>query len=127
MQFTAPIRRPRHLSRDGAIVPMINVVFLLLIFFMMTSRIAPAPPVEVSPPEANPQALAEGDAMLWITAAGEPAFDGLRGAAVWPALAALPAEVPLTVAADAALPATRLAAILSRLNPERAVELVVRE
>ena len=123
MQIPAPPRR----RRAEAIVPMINVVFLLLIFFMMTSRIAPAPPVEVSPPRAAPQTLAEGEAVLWVTAKGDPAFGDLRGAAVWPALAALPADVPLTVTADAALPAARLAAILSRLGPDRAVELVVRD
>jgi len=122
MRFAAPSRRPR----SEAIVPMINVVFLLLIFFMMTSRIAPPPPVEVAPPEASPEKLAEGEAVLWITGDGTPAFGDLRGAAVWPALTALPAEVPLTIIADAALSATRLAATLSRLGPNRAVELVVR-
>ncbi len=34
---------PRRASGDENIVPMINVVFLLLIFFLMTAQIAPLP------------------------------------------------------------------------------------
>ncbi len=48
MEFPEPPRRPRAES----ILPMINVVFLLLIFFLMTSRLAQPDPVEVAPPEA---------------------------------------------------------------------------
>ncbi|NBD30115.1 MAG: biopolymer transporter ExbD [Alphaproteobacteria bacterium] len=122
MRIPAPARRPR----SEAIVPMINVVFLLLIFFMMTSRIAPTPPFAVTPPTATPEALAEGKAVLWIAPDGLLAFGALRGDAVWPALAALPADATLTVTADASLPATRLAAILSRLDADRSIELMVR-
>lgn len=46
MDFAPPKRRPRAES----IVPMINVVFLLLIFFLMTAQIAPPDPFEVAPP-----------------------------------------------------------------------------
>ena len=40
MQIDMPKRRPRGES----IIPMINVVFLLLIFFLLTAQIAPADP-----------------------------------------------------------------------------------
>lgn len=39
MQFDLPQRR----SRPESVVPMINIVFLLLIFFLMTAQIAPPP------------------------------------------------------------------------------------
>ncbi|MGR3522560.1 MAG: biopolymer transporter ExbD, partial [Paracoccus sp. (in: a-proteobacteria)] len=32
---------------------MINVVFLLLIFFLLTAQIAPAPPFDVTPPDSR--------------------------------------------------------------------------
>jgi biopolymer transport protein ExbD len=122
MRIPAPARRPR----SEAIVPMINVVFLLLIFFMMTSRIAPTPPIEVTPPSATQETLAEGEAVLWIGPDGLLAFGELRGDTVWPALAALPTDTVLTVTADATLPAAQLAAVLSRLDAQRRIELVVR-
>ncbi|NHX27772.1 biopolymer transporter ExbD, partial [Escherichia coli] len=43
---------PQHPRRDRGenIVPMINVVFLLLIFFLMTAQIGPPAPIDVTPP-----------------------------------------------------------------------------
>ena len=48
MQFPDPPRR----KPPESIVPMINVVFLLLIFFLMTAQIAPPDPFEINPPDS---------------------------------------------------------------------------
>jgi periplasmic protein TonB len=47
MDFGSPPRRPRAES----VVPMINVVFLLLVFFLMTATIAPPDPFASVPPD----------------------------------------------------------------------------
>ena len=51
MRFAPPGARPRR-PRESA-VPMINIVFLLLIFFLMTATIAPPAPFAVTPPAAE--------------------------------------------------------------------------
>jgi biopolymer transport protein ExbD len=109
MRFARPPRRPRPES----VVPMINVVFLLLIFFLMTAEIAAPPPFELALPEAEAPDRTE-DAAVLALAEGEAAFAGARGAAAWAALAeAAPAR--LTLRADADMPAAELAAALARL------------
>jgi len=117
--------RPQTRRRGEAVVPMINVVFLLLVFFMMTSQIAPPAPIEITPPTATPERLADGEAMLFLSADGTPAFNDLRGDTVWPALAALSEGATLTIAADAALPVEDLARILSRLDSGLSIDLLV--
>lgn len=111
MRFGPPSRR-----RSGeAIVPMINVVFLLLVFFLMTAQIAPPDPFPVAPPLA----LA-GDAQLppdtlFVAADGRLAYEAARDEAVFGALAARTGEGPLALRADAGLPAAELARLLPRL------------
>lgn len=106
--------------RDIGVVPMINIVFLLLVFFLMTASIAPPEPFETRPPEAVTPDGAAGPARLHVSAAGALAY----GAASGPeALAAAIAEAAgqegegavLVVQADAALPAASLARLLGRL------------
>lgn len=75
MRFVAKQRRPRSEST----VPMINVVFLLLIFFLMTAQIAPPEPFEVSLPSADREATAEGEAALYVSAEGNLAFGDVIG------------------------------------------------
>lgn len=93
---------------------MINVVFLLLIFFLMTAQIAPPPPLEVELPTSESDEAAEGPATLYLAADGTLAFREARGDAVFAALAAEPPET-LLIRADAAVPAARLAELLPRL------------
>ena len=109
MRFASP-RRRRPVEN---IVPMINVVFLLLIFFLMTARIGPSDPIEVDPPTARAEdAVRDGDLVLHVSASGELALGEVRGGDVW---AALDGAGALTLRADAVLDAVRLAQILSRL------------
>ena len=108
MDFGSPPRRPRAES----VVPMINVVFLLLVFFLMTATIAPPDPVGATPPEAGPSGPVDRSPTLHIGADGALAFGTERGEA---ALAAVPPGSVLTVRADAGLPGTELARVIARL------------
>ncbi|WP_244905883.1 ExbD/TolR family protein [Rhodovulum imhoffii] len=106
MKFTQP--RPRRVAES--VVPMINVVFLLLIFFLMSAQIAPPDMGQVSPPEGPGENLPEAGDVLVVDASGRMTYGPLQGDA---ALAALEGGVILR--ADAALPAQDLARLLARL------------
>jgi biopolymer transport protein ExbD len=94
---------------------MINVVFLLLIFFMISSELAPAPPFEVRPPETGQAAEGTGaDDTLYVSATGEIAWRDLRGEAAMRALSAR-GDGPLELRADGAAPAREVAVLLRRL------------
>lgn len=111
LQFTLPARKaPRE-----SVVPMINVVFLLLIFFLMSAQIAPPDPVEITPPVAESDTpLAEGAQMVWLDLEGVLHFDGLSGDAALARLAETTGAV--TLRADAALPAAEFARVLRVLG-----------
>lgn len=112
MQFPP---RHRRTPTDTA-VPMINVVFLLLIFFMMAARIGPPLARDVDLPQAQADDTEPSDHGLSVSADGTLMILGLTGDAAWQSLAALPAGTQLTLYADADLPARQMAGILSRLS-----------
>ena len=60
---------------------MINMVFLLLIFFLMTSRLTPPEPFPVTPPTASEGAEADDTTTLYLSSEGEAGLRDLRGAA----------------------------------------------
>ncbi|WP_339949943.1 biopolymer transporter ExbD [uncultured Albimonas sp.] len=119
MRLDAPQPRPPVES----VTPMINVVFLLLIFFLMTATIAPPAPFEVELPaaEAEPGA-AETPRTLHLAADGRMAFGDARGEAALHAAAEAgrDAQTPLALRADGAIEAAALARVLTRLG-ERGV------
>ena len=124
MDFQEPTRRPRGES----IVPMINVVFLLLIFFLMTSQISPSEPFEVTPPNAGSKTEPASEPVLYVDQSGQMAFETLRGEAAIAALAANSANAPvIQLRADAGLEAKIMARILRQLAESglSRVELVV--
>lgn len=108
-------RRPRGES----IVPMINVVFLLLVFFLMTATIAPPDPFEVTPPESTAETEPDLDQPLHVAADGRLAWGKFRGTGVVPAIAAARAQTPdappLAIRADRDVEASRLAQLLAEL------------
>lgn len=112
MQFS-PRRKPRPMREN--IVPMINVVFLLLIFFLMTAQIAPPHPIDVTPPASASTDQADNAATLYVSETGLLAYQDLRGDDVFAALQALDQDAPLLIRADAAASAQNLAKLLPRL------------
>lgn len=110
--FTRPTRRRQP---KEAVEPMIDVVFLLLIFFMMTAELVPAEPFDITAPLAEGEAAKRADT-LYIAADGRMGFDGATGEAVFAALARRDdPDAVLLIRADAAFPAQKLAALLPRL------------
>lgn len=106
---------PRKPIRES-VVPMINVVFLLLIFFLMSAQIAPPDPVAITPPRAHhaDQPLAAGERVAWLDAQGVLYAQGVTGAEALSLLSADPG--PLILRADAAMPAALFARVLRDLG-----------
>lgn len=123
MRFVSPPRR----QAPESIVPMINVVFLLLIFFMMSATIAPAPPFDLTLPRAQATAPIDAAQTVYLARDGRIAFDGAEGAAAWAALQAVDPGDLISLRADAALETRVLAQTLGRLSQigHAQVELVI--
>jgi len=117
MRFAPPPSR----RRAESIVPMINVVFLLLIFFVMTAELRPAPPLDLQLPEAGAERAAVPPGALFAAADGTLAFGAARGAAAL--AAAVAADGSVVLRADRDLPGAELARLLARLAALGAAEV----
>jgi biopolymer transport protein ExbD len=108
---TRPRRRPAE-----NIVPMINVVFLLLIFFLMSAQFLPPDPAEI----ALPQSVTNGEAALsdtlYIAADGTLYYDGAEGEQALARLTGRGQDRPLYIRADADLAADVFANLLPKLS-----------
>lgn len=68
---------PQRRERELSLIPLINVVFLLLIFFMLAGTISPSDPLSVEPPISQQAQHSGHDApQLLIDAEGRVALDG---------------------------------------------------
>ncbi|MCP9484109.1 biopolymer transporter ExbD [Shimia sp. CNT1-13L.2] len=124
MDFAAPPRKPRAES----IVPMINVVFLLLVFFLMTAQIAPPEPFEITRPTAAKGAEPADTPTLYINSEGEMRYLDHADQAALSALKVLSAETPtLLIKADAKTKAKIIARAMRDLAEAgfRSIEVVV--
>lgn len=119
MDMAPPPKRPRAES----IVPMINVVFLLLIFFLMTAQISPPEPFELEVPTTDSIDPAEARFTLYVSADGELAYEEARGEAVYAALAAIDGLEVLYIRSDQGVDASVIAGLLKRL-PETGIPSV---
>ena len=74
--------RPTRLRRkddDERILPLINVVFLLLIFFMLAGHLAASDPFEIAPPRSASEAGAEDrELQILLSDDGRLALDGVE-------------------------------------------------
>ncbi|GAB3678209.1 ExbD/TolR family protein [Salinisphaera aquimarina] len=122
----------RHRARnngDESILPLTNVVFLLLIFFMLAGRITGPQPFEVDPPRSASEAAADASAIeVQLSSTGALALDGkpveldaltdvVRGE-----LDAHP-DWPLRLKADGGGDATRVVAVMHALRDAGATKL----
>jgi biopolymer transport protein ExbD len=72
--FARP-RRPKN--DDDRILPLINVVFLLMIFFMLAGRLSAADPFKIEPTRSASTGAAEPqEAIILMGADGRLALDG---------------------------------------------------
>lgn len=110
------IESPRKRQAQESIVPMINVVFLLLIFFLMTSQIAPPDPVEVTAPQSLSGGEPQAEAKLFLDADGKLYFNETSGDAVLEALKVDNKEAErVLLTADKNVEAIRLAKVMREL------------
>lgn len=70
------LRRGRPHEDQETMLPLVNVVFLLLIFFMLLANVSSYIPFPVSPPDATSAEAARHEVMLAIAADGRIALDG---------------------------------------------------
>lgn len=106
------LRRPRSGFQGEPITALIDVVFFLLVFFMLIGRMDATAPFEVTPPLArNGQDLPAGGVTLSLSATGDLALDGLP-------MTVTEVERQLSQSVGEAQPAPRL-----RINAHQEAEL----
>jgi len=69
-------RRKKRISLHTNIAPLVDVVFLLLIFFMLTSRIAAEPAIEIKLPESKTAAVQEVENIVILITKEEMIYIG---------------------------------------------------
>lgn len=125
MRLPVPAKR----ALPDSLLPMIDLVLFLIVFFMIASQFAAPEPFAVTPPQAAQVDQAKGEFTLFLSAEGAIGFiSPAQGARSGPdALAALQADrtaycartdctaAPpvLLLRADLAAPANRLATLLT--------------
>jgi len=124
VRFDRP--RPRNDPRkeEERILPLTNVVFLLLIFFMLAGRLAASDPFDVAPPHSLSEGSPESEELLVLIGAdgrlaldGEPIEAGALEAAVAGRLAGSEgARRQVRVKADGGAEATQVVAVMERLR-----------
>lgn len=118
MNFQPP--RPRN--DDERILPLINVVFLLLIFFILAGRLTAADPFPVVPPSSATDGAVEADPVTVLVGTdGALALDGVPVeedallAGLRQRLADAPGT-PVRLKADGAAPATMIVRVMEKLR-----------
>lgn len=118
MQIEPPSSRDRDL--DETLIPLINVVFLMLIFFMLAGRITAPDALSVEPPESRTATpMVAGETTLLIGVDGRMALDGeilAEGALPLPAQILEADAPPLRIKTDAELPVAELQRVLRQLR-----------
>lgn len=126
MHFDRPERRK---NEEEMILPLINVVFLLLIFFMLAGRFVATDALQIQPPQSVSQGVADTrDVIVSVTADGRLALDGesvddsaLRA---WIAKRIATDEtLPIRLKADGRTESTRIVAIMEILQEAGAKRL----
>lgn len=113
---------PRPKNDEERVLPLINVVFLLLIFFMLAGKLAATDPFQVEPPRsASEGPPSPHELRVLVGAGGEFALDGEVMAAEQlkrTVAERLGGEAPpkLRVKADARAEATRVVEVMEWLR-----------
>jgi biopolymer transport protein ExbD len=128
------MRRYRSaVRRDGeeGVIPLINIVFLLLIFFMLAGTLSATDLFEVAPPEsASEEAVGEPEMVVLMAADGRLALDGqdVDEAGLRQRVAAKLAADPdmrVRLKADGATEAERVITVMEMLRAAGVTELTL--
>ena len=117
------MKRRIHIAEDGPVqepmLPLINIVFLLLIFFMIAGSLQKLGPFEVDPPASQTaEGLPEDTIVLWFSNTGEIGIDDLTGG-LDRLSSMLPADYirrPVEIRADREVEGARVVRLLARLQ-----------
>lgn len=112
-------RRAMNRAGDGNITPLINIIFLLLLYFMVAGQVAVAPDSALTlPVAASRLESAPGAPQLILAANGEISYLGRplsRGAIAVALTAGRPVPVRVVLRADARAEVTHVVAITQTL------------
>ena len=133
-----PSLKPRHRYRqneDDRVLPLVNVVFLLLIFFMIAGQMVQPEKFNVAPPLSEAEGIDRiRTSTVEISVSGEIAFEGTRVSddelrRLIANKAQEKATPPLRVKADGAAEAVRVIEVMALLRDAgiKCVELVARQ
>ena len=111
-------KRRRADDADDRVLPLINIVFLLLIFFMVAGRLVAGDPFKIEPPTSVHEGLPVADAMLLLIGAdgtlalnGETMSEDRAVAAI-----ARAASTQVNIKADGAAEAVAFVRLIERLK-----------
>ncbi|MQM38723.1 hypothetical protein KBTX_02742 [wastewater metagenome] len=109
--------RPSPRRRGDDLLPLINIIFLLLVFFMVAGTMTPPETFPVRPPDTEAGASADSETDLLVGPAGELAWRGERVSldGLDERLGAEP-PVRVVIRADAAVASRELMPVLARLR-----------
>jgi len=106
----------RRSGRNENFVPMINIIFLLLIFFMISAQIMPKEPFELVIPKSSSKIqLLERDT-LFISSDKTVYYNDAFNESAWIALGKRSTKTSLSLRADISLPASALTDLIARLK-----------
>ena len=103
---------------ENSLIPMINLIFILLIFFLLVSKIKPIQSIDVIPPTSM-QELVSAEVKIQVGPAGKNFFYNLKnpGKRVLN-LSELPKNTHLLVSVDRDSKASKLTKLIRRLSLE---------
>ena len=108
-------RKTSCVSEKENIVPMINIVFLLLIFFLITSSLVSRPGEIIERPFGLTDAQVEDPNYLFVTSSSGIMYLGESGEIAWNLIEESNLNT-LTIEADRNLAANRFISLLNRLS-----------
>ena len=108
-------RKTSYVSEKENIVPMINIVFLLLIFFLITSSLVSRPSEIIERPFGLTDAQVEDPNYLFVTSSFEIMYLGESGEIAWNLIEESNLNT-LTIEADRNLAANKFISLLNRLS-----------
>ena len=108
-------RKTSYVSEKENIVPMINIVFLLLIFFLITSSLVPRPSEIIERPFGLSGSNVQDPSYLFITSNSEIMYRGQSGEIAWNLIKESNVNI-LTIEADRNLPANKFISLMNKLS-----------
>ena len=112
------IRGGHKKGLENSLIPMINLIFILLIFFLLVSKIKPIQSIDVIPPTTM-QELVSAEIKIQVDPAGKTFFYNLKNPGKHVLnLSELPKNTLLLVSVDRDSKASKLTRLIRRLSVE---------